>query len=170
MDDVVFILEEARRQDFGKTADGGKRRLQFMGYIGRKFPPQLFPVFLFGHIIDDEQHAVEIIIFIDWLKSQQIEAVRPHEFRLTDTVHMLQPVPGRIGKEFLEVALQDSLCIPSAQEAGCPQVEAGNAIGFIRQDDAFLEIFHDEAHDIALLFQTAHIIRNGLALQKDLVH
>lgn len=53
---------------------------------------------------------------------------------------MLQPVPGRIGKEFLEVALQDSLCIPSAQEAGCPQVEAGNAIGFIRQDDAFLEI------------------------------
>ena len=50
-----------------------------------------------------------------------------------------------------------------------PQVEAGNAVCLVRQDDAFLEIFHDEAHDISLLLQTVHIVSNSLALQENLI-
>ena len=169
MDDIVFILENARRQYFGKAADRREGRLQFVRYVGREFPAQLFPVLLFGHVVDDEEHAIEIIIFIDRLDGQQVQSVGPGQFHVTGTVDVLQRIPGYIGQEFLQIALQDVLGLAGAEEMGGPQVETGNAAGLVRQDDAFLEIFHDEAHDIALLFEAAHIVGNGLALQKNLI-
>lgn len=140
-----------------------------MRYVGREFPAQLFPVLLFGHVVDDEEHAIEIIIFIDRLDGQQVQSVGPGQFHVTGTVDVLQRIPGYIGQEFLQIALQDFLGLAGAEEMGGPQVEAGNAIGLVCQDDAFLEIFHDETHDIALLFEAAHIVGNGLALQENLI-
>ena len=169
MDDVVFILENTRRQDFGEAADRREGRLQFMRYIRCKFPAQLFPMFLFGHVVDDEEGPIKIVIFIDGLNGQQVQAVRPDQLHVTGTVDMLQGIPGYIRDEFLQIALQDVLSLAGSEEMGSPQVEAGNTAGLVCQNDAFLKIFHDEAHDIALLLQAAHIVGNGLALQENLI-
>ena len=60
----VLRLNHILHQHAGNGVDGGQRRLHLVGYVGGKFPAQLLPMLLLGHIQQQHHNAGHRILLL----------------------------------------------------------------------------------------------------------